>query len=65
MELVFETWKKNGKNVYEDCPELTLGSFHAGTIFKCEINLRLEDKEELNKALNDGFTPVFILIKDN
>lgn len=59
--LCFDDWKKVGKSVYdtEKGMDLSLGPFHHGTTFEAEIQLGKYDEEELKKAMEDGFTPVW------
>jgi len=64
MKLVFETWQQEGQDIYSDFPELSMGPFHAGSVFDCEINLSSREKKELKEAIKKGFTPVFQVISD-
>jgi len=57
VQLMFMKWDGDG---YEPV-ELSLGSFHTGTLFDASIGMNEADKEDLLKALNKGFKPVFVL----
>ena len=61
--LVFSDWQKLGKSVYETGKGvmLSLGDFHSGTTFDDEIDIT-GSEEELKKAMEDGFEPVFYAI---
>lgn len=61
IKLVFEDWQKNGVSVYqtEEGASLSYGDFHGGTTFRGKIRLDKEELDELKKALEKGFTPIF------
>lgn len=68
--LVFEDWKKGCKSVYnasegEPGDGLTFGPFHHGTTFEAEIQLHKGDEEELEKAMKNGFTPVWAMVLED
>ena len=65
IKLVFEDWQKDGKSVYQT-PEgiyLSLGNFHSGTTFDADIDLDAGDEKELQRAIDAGFVPVFVVVK--
>ena len=57
--LVFNKWTKDGNMVYDGMKrlELSAGSFHAGTCFQADIDLRLDEQKELVEAIKEGFVP--------
>ncbi len=61
IKLVFDDWRKQGESVYstEEGFELSWGDFHSGTTFDGNIALDSEQSIELEKAIKDGYTPVF------
>jgi len=61
IDLVFDDWRKVGKSVYctEAGVELSMGSFHSGTMFSGTIDLEETDAHELREALEKGYQPVF------
>jgi len=64
IKLVFNDWQKDCKSIYqtEKGTDLSSGSFHSGTTFDAEIGLDKEDTAELQKAIENGFTPVFYVV---
>lgn len=60
MRLVFNQWTKQGQKV--DNTELTMGDFHCGTIFNCDLDLSEEQKQELQDALDKGYEPSWVMI---
>lgn len=60
-------WGENGQSIYNTPKgvELSLGKFHAGTVFKGKISLGLEDHLEFETALKRGYQPVFWVIPNN
>lgn len=64
MKLVFQSWQKNGQDVYGEYPELSMGPFHAGTVFDCEMNLKEREKKELKESLDKGFEPMFKILSE-
>ena len=66
VRLVFNDWRYNdGRSVYNSEEGLTLssGDFHSGTTFNASLELDEEQAAELKTALEDGYTPVFELVK--
>ena len=63
-KFVFEDLKKDGKSVYntEIGWEYTLGSFHSGTTFNCEIQLDQDEEKDIKEMIEKGITPHFYLI---
>lgn len=61
IKMVFDDWRKKGRSVYsvEECLKLSSGDFHSGTTFNGKINLGESQKEELKRAIEDGYNPVF------
>jgi hypothetical protein len=64
-ELVFDHWRdrdthqslaQTGRGVM-----LAMGPFHGGSIFRCTVDLDIEQEAELRAAIADGATPVFEL----
>ncbi len=67
VKLVFFDWhNRMGESIYHTPigVELSLGSFHSGTIFDAEIQLNGDEHQDLTDALNEGFIPVFYVIRD-
>ena len=68
VRLVFDDWRNSEhESVYatEKGIELSSGCFHSGTTFEAEIQLDAEDAEELQAALDNGYRPVFRVIKED
>lgn len=62
VKLVFDDWQKKGKSVYntEKGMQLSEGLFHSGTTFEGSMELpSLLDAQELEKAIKEGYQPVF------
>jgi len=68
IKLVFDDWRKNGESVYqtEKGIDLSYGAaqFHSGTMFNAEIDLTEGDSKELQRALKQGYEPVFYVIEE-
>lgn len=65
IRLVFADWKDvAGDSVYqtEAGVQLSMGSFHSGSVFPAEIRLSPDDAVDLRKALARGYKPVFYAI---
>ncbi len=64
-KLIFDDWRRNGKSVYNADAgiALSLGDFHSGTIFSAEIELTAEQEDELRANLENGYEPVFYMVK--
>ena len=65
VKLVFHDWiDKDQKSVYstEEGIELTMGSFHHGTVFEGQLYLKPGDDQELKEAVEAGYTPVFYVV---
>ena len=64
VKLVFHDWcDKSLKSVYatEKGIELSADDFHHGSTFNATIEV--DDSEELKKHLQQGFVPVFYMVK--
>lgn len=65
VDLVFDHWKKGGKDFRESDPELyhrlTIGDFHGGTVFPGTISLDAEQAEQISEGLKAGCEPIFWL----
>lgn len=61
IKMIFDDWRKNGRSVYsvEECLKLSSGDFHSGTTFNGKIQLDRLQEEEIRKAINEGYQPVF------
>ena len=61
INLVFDTWRVWGRDIYGTMEyiELSSGQFHSGTTFHGTIELDDGDAEELRKAMDDGYRPTF------
>jgi len=62
VRLVFHDWiDKNQNPVYdtEEGIELTMGSFHHGTVFEGDLELDEDRAQDLKKAMEKGYIPVF------
>jgi len=68
VKLVFDTVRdNNNKDAYNDSEyfdKYGCTSFHSGTCFPAEMKLYPGDDEILQKMLDEGYTPVFYVIKD-
>ena len=65
IKFSFKDWTRNGKSVYGDEYELSLGNFHSGTVFNGSIVLSKSDRNEFIKALKSGAAPVFDVFLDD
>lgn len=66
IDLVFYDWiKKGGKSVYSTIEgiHLSTGDFHSGSTFAGQILLDSEQEAELLQALDEGYEPVFWIMK--
>jgi hypothetical protein len=65
VRFAFNGWEKNGVNVYntEKGIELSMNDFHSGTVFHGILLLDEEHSEALAEALEQGFTPSFLLFE--
>jgi len=65
VTLAFEGWQKDGINVYntEEGIRLSDNDFHSGTVFHGIIFLDEEHEQALSEALEQGFTPTFLVFK--
>ncbi len=63
VALVFDDWREQGRSIYlsEKGIELSMGDFHYGTTFDGTIHLDEENAQQLEKALREGYQPVFWL----
>jgi len=65
VKLVFKDWvDKDGNSVYDKVPGLSLGCFHSGTTFDAKIDLDKDEIKELQKAIKEGFKPVFEIYEE-
>lgn len=67
IRLVFYDWQNDhGKSVYDtgEGVELTqFSEFHHGSIFEAEIMLDIDERDDLQAALESGHYPVFYVTK--
>jgi hypothetical protein len=64
LNFVFDDWRNDkGESVYstEKGVELSLGSFHSGTVFVGDIYLQHDNEQDLRQALAEGYHPVFTI----
>jgi hypothetical protein len=63
VKLVLTDWQKDGQSIYHD-PNVDVanGVFHAGSTFDGGIVVETaEQKDELRRALAEGYEPVFVM----
>lgn len=60
VKFAFQDWVKasSGESVYESQYDLTMTSFHGGTVFNGEIELSVGEDQNLAEAIKEGFNPV-------
>jgi hypothetical protein len=65
VRFAFNGWEKEGVSVYntEKGIELSMNDFHSGTVFHGILLLDEEHCEALGEALEQGFTPSFLLFE--
>lgn len=68
IKAVHKYWAdKDGKSLEgtEKGVELSMGDFHAGTVFNGELYLDSDNEADLKQALRDGYHPVFTIAEEN
>jgi len=68
IKLVFDDWRnKDHQSIYntEEGVDLSTGDLHSGSSFKAEITLDEECSEDMKRALEAGYVPVFWVVKDD
>ncbi len=71
IRLVFDRWAKwspggpeRDLSQTQEGVELSAGDFHSGTTFPAEVELDSENALELQKDLNMGYRPYFVMVPD-
>jgi hypothetical protein len=61
IKMVFADWQRQGASVYQSAEgaPLSYGDFHSGSTFPGKIKLDQEEIDEIKKAIEQGFEPVF------
>lgn len=65
VKLVFKDWLNDkGESIYntDEGIDLSIGEFHSGTTFDGAIYLLRLEEEELTKAIQNGYHPVFEVV---
>lgn len=68
IKVAHKYWvDKDGKSLEgtEKGVELSMGDFHAGTVFNGELYLDSDNEMDLKQALRDGYHPVFEIAEEN